>query len=228
MITARRNSKNGKIYYEINEDECVECGVCLRESGCATGALFQPEMDYPRILRSQFSDPKVLHPKTNGGGRGTEEMKTNELTGKIKPGYVGIMVEMGRPNVGCWFTDVQTVTTGLADLDITFEERNPTAYLFDDIKKGTFPEEVLQQKVMSAIIELRCTEEYAPVVLRRIRELAKKVNTCFSVGMISCFGDNYYFPGEEICRRADWEPYPNGKLNIGVGRIVEEALGKEY
>lgn len=228
VITRCRDEESGKIYYQINEKECVDCGVCRRESGCDTGALFMPDYGWPRIIRSQFSDPKVLHPKTNGGGRGTEEMKTNELTGKIKPGDVGIMIEMGRPNVGAWFTEIEYVSVELAKIGVEFEERNPTAFLYNDIKKGTFPPEILEQKVLSAIIEMRCSEENAHIVLNRIKELADEVDCCFSVGIISCFGDNYYFPGKDICKKANWEPYPNGKLNIGIGRIVEEALGKEY
>jgi len=79
IITPERDKKDGHIYYVVNEKECVECGVCRRESHCPADALYVQPMDYPRVIRNQFSDPKVLHPKTNGGGRGTEEMKTNEL-----------------------------------------------------------------------------------------------------------------------------------------------------
>ncbi len=64
----------------IQEDECVDCGVCYRAKVCPFDAIFMPEenYDYPRAIRMQFSDPCVAHPKMKSFGRGTEEAKTNE------------------------------------------------------------------------------------------------------------------------------------------------------
>jgi len=227
VILRTRDPETGKVYYTIDEDECVDCGVCQRASDCPESALFMPEYEYPRTIRSEFSNPMIRHPKTNVAGRGTEEMKTNELTGKVKPGHVGIMLEMGRPNTGTRFTDVQIMTTGLADMDVKFDDANPIYFLFDDPEKKTFPKEILDQKVMSAIIEMECTEEYAPKVLRRVRELAAKVNTCLSVGLVNCIDENFGYPGIEICKAADWVPYENGKFNAGLGRKNPELVGKE-
>jgi NAD-dependent dihydropyrimidine dehydrogenase PreA subunit len=72
----------------IDQDECVDCGVCLHAGVCPTDALYMPEeaKQYPRAIRAQFSDPGVWHPSTNQGGRGTEEMKTNDVTGRFRRG----------------------------------------------------------------------------------------------------------------------------------------------
>jgi NAD-dependent dihydropyrimidine dehydrogenase PreA subunit len=44
--------KDGKSY--IDEDECYECGVCLRSGACAVNAFYFPETKWPRMLRAQF------------------------------------------------------------------------------------------------------------------------------------------------------------------------------
>ena len=78
-----RDRKNPtRIVYVIEEDDCVECSVCLRSGCCPTDALYQPSLDWPRIVRKNFSDPLKIHPETRIPGRGTEEMKTNEVTGR--------------------------------------------------------------------------------------------------------------------------------------------------
>ena len=61
----------------IDQDECVECGVCLRAAVCPTDAIYMPEeaFQYPRSIRREFSDPGVQYPTLKQGGRGTEEMK---------------------------------------------------------------------------------------------------------------------------------------------------------
>ena len=94
---------------EIDQDVCVECGVCLKADVCPTDAIYQPELEWPRSIRAAFSNPKQPH-ASGSGGRGTQEMKTNDVTGRFRWGYAGIGVEMGRPGVSSSFKDLQTVT----------------------------------------------------------------------------------------------------------------------
>ena len=115
----------------IDEDECVECGQCLRSRVLPPGALYQPKLEWPRTLRAEFSDPNVPHPSTGGTGRGTEEMKTNDVTGRYKRGDVGFAVELGRPHSGACFKDLEIVTTTLAKGGVRFEPNNPTTFLID-------------------------------------------------------------------------------------------------
>ena len=118
-----RDRKNpSRIVYVIEEDECVECSVCLRSGCCPTDALYQPSLDWPRIVRKNFSDPLKIHPETRIPGRGTEEMKTNEVTGRYGKGMFGLAFELGRPGVGARFYDVEKVAKALAMLGVTFEE----------------------------------------------------------------------------------------------------------
>lgn len=213
-----RDEKDGHIYYRIDEDECVDCGLCLKIAGCETGALYEPVVGYPRIIRAQFSNPVVDHPKTEGHGRGTEEMKTNEVTGLFLPGHVGIFVEFGRPSIGARFSDVQKVAMEVAKLDVEFEAANPCTALMSDPKKGIFKPEVLNEKVLSTILEMAVPIDKAEKVLRILRDMESELDCVFSVAMASLFDHDFHYEGMDILEHVDWVPRPNGKLNVGLGR----------
>lgn len=116
----------------IDQESCVECTACLRSGACGYDALYQPELGWPRIIRSRFSDPLESHPDTEIMGRGTAEMKTNDVTGRFVEGEVGFAVEMGRPGVSTSFADVEKVAMALAGR-VEFEPLNPVTGLIDTL-----------------------------------------------------------------------------------------------
>ena len=65
----------------IDQDECVECGICLRSESCSVDAFIDEKAPWPRQIRAEFSNPTVPHQSTGLVGRGTEEVKTNFVTG---------------------------------------------------------------------------------------------------------------------------------------------------
>ena len=94
----------------IDQGLCVECGACLRGGICPEqGALVRPKLLWPRSVRRLFSDPTIVHSGTGVPGRGTEEMKTNDVTGRIGPGHIGVSIDMGRPGMTTTFADIRTV-----------------------------------------------------------------------------------------------------------------------
>ena len=99
---------------EIDFDECTECGNCLRLAECPVDAIFQQELEWPRTVRSIFSDPLTIVEESGISGRGTEEMKTNEVTGRFKFGSVGVALEFGRPILGARFFDIEKVAQALS------------------------------------------------------------------------------------------------------------------
>src|SRR5512147_91986 len=152
----------------IDEDECFECGVCLRAGVCPNDALFMPEesLRYPRLVRAQFSDPGVSHPAMNQGGRGTEEMKTNDVTGRFRRGEFGMALEFGRPGIGTRFTEIEKVLGVLVTMGVELEENNPVFLLVADPKTGRLKPEVLNEKVLSAILEFKIRQEQLEEVVR--------------------------------------------------------------
>jgi len=202
----------------INQDECVECGCCLRVGICEYEALWQPELEWPRILRAQFSNPAVPHPSTSVGGRGTEETKTNDVTGRYPRGYIGIAAELGRPGIGTSIADVEKVAQAILPLGVEFEQDNPTYPLFEDITRGKLRDGVRDEKVLSAILEFKMTEAKTPEVLKALYRVAKEVDTVISVNIGSVLEPDGSVPAEKVAREAGFQIRPNGKSNIGLGR----------
>ena len=204
----------------IETDDCVECGVCARAAACPNGAFVKEDLPWPRILRAEFSDPMVPHKKTDIAGRGTAEMKTNDVTGRVKRGEVGVAVELGRPGVGTRFTEVEKVSRGVARLKIPLEEANPVSALVQDPDQGTFPPEILGEKVLSAIVEFKVPLSRLREVLGLLREILPGLDTVASVSLIGCSEKDGRIPLEEFLTGGNIPFYPNGKVNVGLGRAL--------
>jgi ferredoxin len=238
---------------EINQDECVECGVCertLRKEGlnptmvrlgrkfltmlhlrympaldvCPTNALVKPQLEWPRVLRSEFSDPLVTHSVTGTSGRGTEEIKTNDVTKRLQEGEVGFVVELGRPGLGARFWEIERMAMALAKLGVTFQQGNPLTYLMSDPATGKLKDEVLNEKVLSAIIELKTTMEKIPDVLQTIQEVEQEIDTVVSVGIASKCRADGSVPHEEWVHKTGFALSINGKTNLGLGRVTNTAV----
>jgi ferredoxin len=232
----------------INADECVECFTCYRGMSkerlnprivravrrvaklfrfrfdpepdiCPTDAIVPQELAWPRIVRRAFSDPQVPHESTGIHGRGTAEVKTNDVTHRVKEGEAGFVVEFGRPGVGARFRDIQRITTALAKLGVEFEENNPVASLMSDRSRGLIREDILNEKILSAIVEIKAPTERVPAVLQCIRDLAREVDTVISVG-VSTRCDS---AGNDLLGKIlEQEGYPayRGKTNLGLGHAT--------
>jgi len=210
---------------EIDQAECVECGACFKRSGvCPVDAIYMPTLEWPRSIREHFSNPHVKHPSTTGQGRGTEEMKTNDVTGRYRFGIAGVAVEMGRPGIGTSFRDLQTVAMALAKLGVEFESKNPVAELMADVKAGMIRAEVLDEKVLSAILEFRIELDKLAEALTVIKEVAARIHTVFSLDLISRVNPDGSVPTVEIAKAAGFTPRPNTKTNVGLGRPLFEEI----
>src|SRR5713226_7375724 len=115
---------------------------------CPTAAFEPEELVWPRVVRRAFSDPRVPHESTGIEGRGTEEVKTNDITGRVKVGEVGFTIEFGRPGVGVWFYDIQKMCHALAHAGVAFEKKNPVTSLMSAVAPGTLREDSLNEKVL--------------------------------------------------------------------------------
>lgn len=231
----------------VNRDECVECHTCYRGMSkehlwppmvravrrvakalrfrfdpepdiCPTDALTPEELQWPRIVRRAFSDPLVPHESTGIHGRGTAEVKTNDVTGRVKDGEAGFVIEFGRPGVGARFHEIQKMTTALAALGVEFETKNPVTSLMSDAGRGLIRADILDEKVLSAIVEVKAGLEQAPAILRTVRQVSRGLDTVVAVGVSTrCDAEG----GERLGRLLRAEGYPayRGKTNLGLGRF---------
>jgi NAD-dependent dihydropyrimidine dehydrogenase PreA subunit len=207
----------GRAVSAIDQDECVECGVCGRADVCGADALYMPELEWPRTVRAAFSDPVTVH-KTGVAGRGTEEMKTNDVTGRFQRGEFGVGIEMGRPGISARFRDLEKVSMAVAAAGAEFEEENPVTSLMVERETGRIDPEVLDEKVLSAIIEFKIDQEGLERILRVLQEVAPELDTVFSLAVSSMADPDGSVATKEIGEGAGYAPRINGKTNVGLGR----------
>lgn len=206
----------------IDQDRCVECEVCLRSGVCPENALERVELTWPRTVRAVFSNPLLIHEETRIPGRGTEEMKTNDVTGRFRPGQVGLAVEMGRPGVSTSFADVQKVAMVCARHGVDFEPKNPVTGLMIDPATGELNPEVLAERALSAIIEFELPQAELAGLLADLKIVAGEIDTVFSLNAIQICSPDGRQPMLDILGRAGFSPSPNGKSNLGLGRPAFE------
>lgn len=212
----------GKCISEVNQEECVECGVCLRASICPTEAIYMQKLKWPRLIRAEFSNPTLPHSSTRVLGRGTQEMKTNDVSGRFLMGFTGVGIEVGRPGVGATLEEIQAICMAVAEVEIEFEPLNPVTSLMADGKTGKLKEDILNEKVLSAIIEFIVPNDQLNSVLERIKAVSKKINTVFSLDLMSRVNEDGSIPVVSIAKNAGFIARPNTKTNIGLGRPLKE------
>lgn len=231
----------------INRDECVECYACFNGLSqehlppalvrtfrkllakarlrfepepdvCPTAAFEPDELSWPRVVRRAFSDPRVPHESTGVEGRGTEEVKTNDITGRVKLGEVGFTIELGRPGVGARFKDIQEVCWALARAGVAFEKKNPITSLMSDVSTGTLREDILNEKVLSAIVEIKVPVERAEEIIRLVWDVEKKIGTVVAIGAgVRCDSQGEETVVAPIFERLGYH-LERAKTNAGLGR----------
>jgi ferredoxin len=236
----------------INRDECVECYACFNglsqehlnpvivrttrsifkalrlrfepEPDVCPTAAFEPDtLSWPRVVRRAFSDPRVPHESTGIEGRGTEEVKTNDITNRVRQGEVGFTIEFGRPGVGAWFYEIQKMCTALARAGVSFEKKNPVTSLMSDVLTGTLREDILNEKVLSAIVEIKAPVERTEEIIRLVWEVEKEIDTVVALGIgARCDSDGEENVVAPILERLGYS-LQRAKTNIGIGRVTNTA-----
>jgi NAD-dependent dihydropyrimidine dehydrogenase PreA subunit len=244
----------------IDQEECVECGVCIRSGVCKSEAIYLPETPWPRSIRAAFSGggfsfgrghfsgegvssergpsstrsfsrilnkiglPRltmtdIMEKRVGGGSRGTSEMKTNDVTGRFREGEVGIACELGRPGIGFYFRDLETVAVSLVKCGVQFEPQNPVT-VFLDTSTGRIKDEFAEirgERALSAIIECKAPIEKVGEIYQVLQEVAKKIDTVFTLDIINKCQDGT-IPLKPLLDDAGIRVRINGKTNVGLGR----------
>lgn len=207
----------------IDQEECVDCQVCLKSGVCPVDCFIFEPAPWPRSLRTVFSDPRTEHKATGIAGRGTEEMKTNDVTGRFKRGWVGLGCEFGRPGVGARFYDIDKVARVLASHGVEFEPKNPVTALMEDPKTGKIQDDVLNEKVLSGIIECLFPIANLKDIMDALKEVAREVDTVFSVEVINRADPDGSYPLRNLLEELNIPYYINGKQTVGLGRPLADV-----
>lgn len=201
----------GKI--EVDRMECVECNICYYSGTCPTGAISVEELNWPRKIRTLFSDPlqsnnypsiltKVIKQETDS---------SNSLD-------VWIAIELGRPCVGTRFYDVEKIIMAMMETGCEIEADNLIADLIIDKNTGKLVNDVLDEKVLSATVRFRVKINMVTQVLKTLRKVSSKIKTVFSVYLISDVNQDNHAYIESFVKNSDIDLSINGKTNIGISR----------
>ena len=237
----------------IERDECVECYACYyglstehmnpgivrtirkllhvarlrfdpEPDICPTAAFEPDELQWPRVIRRAFSDPRATHESTGVQGRGTEEVKTNDVTQRVKPGEVGFTIEFGRPGVGVRMRDIQKMTQALARAHVPFEKKNPLTLLMSDVATGTLREDILDEKVLSAIVEIKVTADRVEEIIRLVHEVETQVDSVVALGVgTRCDANGDETVVAPVLKRLGYK-LERAKTNTGLGRVTNPQV----
>jgi NAD-dependent dihydropyrimidine dehydrogenase PreA subunit len=201
----------------IDQAGCVECNVCRRVEICPVDAFVQKPLEWPRSVRAIYSDPLNVHKETGLAGRGTEEIKTNDVTGRFQRGVAGVAIEVGRPGLGAKLKELEKLSMVLARYGVEFEPKNPLTNLINP-QTGRLPVEIREEKVLSAIIEFAVEEAKLLDVLALIKETTKDLETVISMDVACRAAKDGTWPCAKILKEAGIAYRPNAKINVGLGK----------
>jgi len=193
----------------------------VRNDICPVGAIEKtPIEDFIHRFQHVISDPTETTAETGVPGRGTEEAKTNDVTGRYKKGEVGVCIDMGRPGVGVYLRDVEKVAMAVAAAGLILEgpEETPLAQLMENIKTGKIRSDLPNVRFLSIIIEGKCPIGVLPKVLQALKEVEDKIDTVFSLGLATVVDENGYSPVLDVIKELNLPEPVRGKVNVGLGR----------
>jgi ferredoxin len=208
----------------IDPKECAECGTCWRAEICPVDAITPVKLQWPRVLRETFSNPLAVHETTGITGRGTEGVKTNDSQNRYTQADMGVVIELGRPVLGARLIDVERVVKKFRAHGYEVIPQNPIYGLIDDRKTGALKPDILDEKIISCVIEFVLPNTAADELTAMAHELAAEVESVFSLSVALRADEQGRSDFEELFG-PDVFRLPNAKVNIGAAQHIggEEA-----
>lgn len=205
----------------IDPEVCVECWLCFRNRVCPEDCIETTPLETPgEMFKHILSDPTETSAGTGIPGRGTEEAKTNDVTGRFDKDSYGICIDMGRPGVGAYMRDVEKVAMAVAAAGVRFAspKETPLSGLMTDVRTGQLRDEYRDVHVLSVIVEGTCRRTAFPQALQAILAVANEIDTVFSLGIVSYQRDDRDEPLFRALAENGLSRPTRGKVNVGLGK----------
>jgi hypothetical protein len=110
------------------------------------------------------------------------------------------------------------MTRALARLGIQFEPNNPVTHMMTDKVAGKLRDDILKEKILSAIVEFKTTIGNVPAVLKKIDEVSKTLDTVVAVGVSTRCEQDGRSALDTVLADAGVS-FVRGKTNLGLGHI---------
>ena len=98
-----------------------------------------------------------------------------------------------------------------------FEKKNPVTNLMSDVATGAIREDLLGERVLSAIVEIKVRTEQVPEVMREVEAAAAESETIISVGAATRCGPEGEDDLGAMLEQHGYTAF-RGKTNLGLGR----------
>lgn len=234
----------------VDQNLCTECYVCLRHQVCPVDAYEPIDLKtlYQR-MQHVLSDPVETFDKTGVTGRGTEEVKTNDVTGRVIRGEVGVCIDMGRPGIGVYLRDVEKVAMAVAKAGVILADAEHTplallmedlttgklmgyyeclpapsaSQLMEDITTGKLRDDCLDTRFLSIIVEGKCREDQVRDLLLALKEVETEIDTVFSLGLMIRVDEKGQTKALDCLDDLGMARPVRGKVNVGLGRPLITA-----
>ena len=203
---------------EVNQEQCVECGACLRSGVCPKDAKFMPELTWPREIRPYFANPYAGHWPGKEGAKPPPEIKLNDITRRIQEGMTAVIIEVGRPGMSTTFFEVQKVCRALAGAGVEFDPGSPLVSLMEDPRTGKIREDILDERCLHVFIHFSVDDDTLRESLAALQVVSGQIETVFSVGLSNRVGNDGTIPTLEIVHEMGLKELPQVKTNVGLGR----------
>ena len=146
---------------------------------------------------------------------------------RVGIGDVGYVIEFGRPGTGVRFHQIQVMTMTLADLGVRFEPNNPITHLMADPHTGALNEDLLNEKILSAIVEIKTQLDQVKLVLDTVMAVSRRIDTVVAVGVSTrcdeAGEDSHLAP---LLLELGYT-FERAKTNMGLGRVTNVRKTEE-
>lgn len=150
-------------------------------------------------------------------------MKTNDVTGRYLDDYIGVGMELGRPGTGTYLKETEKAIKKLVRMGVSLEPLNPLTQLIENKETGELRKEVLNEKVLSTIVEFTIPIGRAQEVFTAVKEITREIDTVFSLDLICKVALDESIPILKEIEEAGLFRSINGKINVGLGRPFYKA-----
>ncbi|MCL5026027.1 MAG: hypothetical protein M1531_05980, partial [Chloroflexi bacterium] len=137
--------------------------------------------------------------------------------GKYSHGYGWLLVELGRPGIGARFRDLERITLAMATQGFPVEPGKTTGLMMADMATGRLKGDVRDEKASRINVEFKVPLGQVPAVVEILQRVAPELDTVVSVGIMRRFAPDGGLPDLGV------PAYPNGKINVGLGRPRAEG-----
>ena len=112
----------------------------------------------------------------------------------------------------------------LAKIGVDFEKKNPVTTLMTDTNTGKIREDILNEKVLSAILEIKVAATRVEEIVNVVRQVEKQVNTVVVLGVgVKCDENGDENVVRPVLERLGYK-IERAKTNTGLGRITNKEV----